>query len=249
MIAHQNNFKALCGDVGNAFITADTREKVYFIAGREFGERQGMTVIIRKALYGLASSATCFHAHFGDTLRSLGFVPTRFDNDVWIRLSKDKKAYEYVCSHLDGFCIFSRDPQLIMNQIKSEFTVKSEGPPEYYLGNDFKKDRKGRWCMSCKTYIKEGIRRIKNIFDTLIKHDIPMVTRDHPKLDESKHLDDDEHTKYQMLIGMLKWIVTIGRIDIAFAVSSLSEARSHGQSIICFWLSKEIFQQKDSHRF
>ena len=76
--------------------------------------------------------------------------------------------------------------------------------------------------MGCKTYIKEGIRRIKNIFDTLIKHDIPMVTRDHPKLDESKHLDDDEHTKYQMLIGMLNWIVTIGRIDIAFAVSSLS---------------------------
>ena len=61
VIAHQNNFRALCGDVGNAFVTADTREKVYFIAGREFGERQGMTVIIRKALYGLASSAACCH--------------------------------------------------------------------------------------------------------------------------------------------------------------------------------------------
>ena len=94
------------GDVGNAFVTAETREKVYFIAGREFGERQGMTVIIRKALYGLASSAACFHAHFGDTLRSAGFVPTPFDNDVWIRISKDKKAYEYVCSHEDDFCIF-----------------------------------------------------------------------------------------------------------------------------------------------
>ena len=146
---------------------------------------------------------------------SFGFVPTRFDNDAWIRLSKDKKAYEYVCSHVDDFCIF-------MNQIKSVFTVKSEGPPEYYLGNDFKKDRKGRWCMGCKTYIKEGIRRIENMFGTLIKHDIPMAAGDHPELDKSKHLDDDEHTKYQMLIGMLNWIVTIGRIDIAFAVSSLS---------------------------
>ena len=52
-----------------------------------------MTVIIRKALYGLASSAACFHAHFGDTLRSFGFVPTRFDNNMWIQLRKDKKAY------------------------------------------------------------------------------------------------------------------------------------------------------------
>ena len=87
-----------------------------------------MTVIISKVLYRLASSAACFHAHFGDTLRSFGFVPTCFDNNVWIRLSKDKKAYEYVCSHVDDFCIFSRDPELIMKQIKSVFTVKVKGP-------------------------------------------------------------------------------------------------------------------------
>jgi len=92
------------------------------------------------------------------------------------------------------------------------------------------------------------------MFGTLIKHDIPMVAGDHPKLDKSKHLDDEEHTKYQMLIGILNWIVTIGRIDIAFAVSSLSRfiacpRQGHMDSIICFWLSKEIFQQKDSHRF
>ena len=41
-----------------------------------------MTVIIEKTLYGLASSAACFHADFDDTLRVFGFVPTRFDNDV-----------------------------------------------------------------------------------------------------------------------------------------------------------------------
>ena len=49
-----------------------------------------------------------------------------------------------------------------------------------------------------------------------------MVSGDHPELDESEVLGDDDHTKYQMLIGMLNWIVTIGRIDIAFAISSLS---------------------------
>jgi len=120
------------------------------------------------------------------------------------------------------FAYLSLEPKLIMKQITSAFTFKSEGPPEYYQGNDFKKDRKGRWCIGSRTYIKEGIRRIENMFGTLTKHDIPMVAGDHPELDESKHLDDDEHTKYQILIGMLNWIVTIGRIDIAFAVSSLS---------------------------
>lgn len=138
-------------------------------------------------------------------------------------MSKDKKSYEYICTHVDDFCIFSRDPQPIMDQIKTIFTIKSEGPPEYYLGNDFKTDRKGRWCIGCKTYIKEGIRRVEQLFNTsLLKHDVPMVSGDHPELDETELLGDEDHTKYQMLIGMLNWIVTLGRIDIAFAVSSLS---------------------------
>ena len=180
-------------------------------------------VLIRKALYGLASSAACFHAHFADTLRSFGFRATRFDQDVWIKLGDDGTSYDYICTHVDDFCIFSKKPQPIMDQIKSIFTVKSEGPPEYYLGNDYRKDRKGRWNIGCRTYIKEGIARVEKLLDmSLSKHDTPMTQGDHPELDDSVLLDDDDHTKYQMLIGMLNWIVTIGRIDIAFAVTSLS---------------------------
>jgi hypothetical protein len=35
-------------------------------------------------------------------------------------------------------------------------------------------------------------------------------------------LSDDNHRKFQMLIGMLVWIVTIGRFDVAYATASLS---------------------------
>ena len=55
VIAHSQNLKALCGDISNAFVTATTPEQVYCIAGPEFGQKQGMTVIIKKALYGLAT--------------------------------------------------------------------------------------------------------------------------------------------------------------------------------------------------
>jgi hypothetical protein len=41
-------------------------------------------------------------------------------------------------------------------------------------------------------------------------------------MDCSPVLGDEGHQKYQMLIGMLVWIVTIGRIDVAPATSSLS---------------------------
>jgi hypothetical protein len=60
------------------------------------------------------------------------------------------------------------------------------------------------------------------MFGPVKKYTNPTETGDHPELDASTVLNDDEHRKYQMLIGMLVWIVTIGRIDVAHATSSLS---------------------------
>eukprot|EP00957_Ditylum_brightwellii_P127385 9713670-Ditylum_brightwellii.AAC.1 len=52
-----------------------------------------------------------------------------------------------------------------------------------------------------------------------------MVDGSHPELDTTKVLDGKEHQQYQMLIGMLNWIVTFGRLDIAYAIKSLAQVR------------------------
>jgi hypothetical protein len=226
VISHKANLEQLCGDIGNAFPNAYTNEKVYIPkAGIEFGELAGKCIIIKKALYGLCSSAERFHAHLADTLRSFGFKQTRFDNDVWIRLDDSGKRYEYICTHVDDFMICSRNPKRVMDEICSVYLVKdkSKGPPSYYLGNDYKKDKKGRWCIGCKTYLTEAIRRLEELFGKpLSKKDTPMVDSDHPEEDASEPLNDEGHRHYQMLIGMLNWIVCIGRMDVAFATASLS---------------------------
>ena len=226
VISHKANLKQLCGDIGNAFPNAYTKEKVYIPkAGIEFGEHAGKCIVIRKALYGLCSSSERFHAHLADTLRSFGFSQTRFDNDVWIRLDESGEQYEYICTHVDDFMICSKDPDRVMKEIESIYLVKdsSKGEPSYYLGNDYKKDRKGRWCVGCKTYLTEAIRRLEDIFgEPLPKKDTPMVDGDHPEEDTSEPLDDKGHQQYQMLIGMLNWIVCIGRMDVGFATASLS---------------------------
>ena len=70
VISHKANLEQLCGDIGNAFPNAYTNEKVYVPkAGTEFGERAGMCIVIKKAVYGLCSSAERFHAHLADSLR------------------------------------------------------------------------------------------------------------------------------------------------------------------------------------
>jgi Reverse transcriptase (RNA-dependent DNA polymerase) len=227
VIAHKRNLKLLCGDVGNAYVNAYTNEKVYSHCGMEFGpDYFGKTITIKKALYGLRTSSERWWSHFADTLRGLNFRSARYDKDVWIRLSKDGMHYEYVCTHSDDFMIAARKPQAIMDAIKETYNVKSEGPPDYYLGNDYKQDKKGRWCFGCKRYIKEALVRVEQMFGTLTKSTVPILHGDHPELDESELLDDSGHRKYQMLIGILNWIVTIGRFDVTFATMSLSRFTS-----------------------
>ena len=43
-------------DIGNAYLEAETNEKVYIIGGDEFGDRKDHILIIKKALYGLKTS-------------------------------------------------------------------------------------------------------------------------------------------------------------------------------------------------
>ena len=55
-LAELNGLELLQADVGNAYLEAKTKEKVYIIAGSEFEELEGHVLIIHKALYGLKSS-------------------------------------------------------------------------------------------------------------------------------------------------------------------------------------------------
>jgi hypothetical protein len=76
--------------------------------------------------------------------------------------------------------------------------------------------------IGCKKYLTEALLRVEGMFGNLNKNSIPMAAGDHPELDTSPLLNDDEHRKYQMLLGMLNWIVQIGRFDVAYATASLS---------------------------
>ena len=79
-IAELNKCKVWATDIGNAYLESHTKEKVYIVAGSEFGDREGCTLIISRALYGLKSSGLHWHERFADVLREMGFFPSR---SVW----------------------------------------------------------------------------------------------------------------------------------------------------------------------
>ena len=65
-IAALNGLDILACDIQNAYLNADCREKIYTIAGDEFGSDAGKVMIVKKALYGLKSSGAAFWAMLTD---------------------------------------------------------------------------------------------------------------------------------------------------------------------------------------
>ena len=54
----------------------------------------------------------------------------------------------------------------------------------------------------------------------------PLEENDHPELDESDFLDENETRIYQSLIGCTHGVIQLGRFDIAVHVGTLSSFRA-----------------------
>ncbi len=60
----------------------------------------------------------------------------------------------------------------------------------------------GSWQISAKTYIKNTCEKIEELFNIKLKgYGSPMDVGDHPEIDETDILDEEETTKYQMMVG------------------------------------------------
>ena len=64
-IAELNQLEAWTTDVGNTYLEAYTQEKLHIIAGPEFHDRCGHTLIISKVLYGRIEWITILGTFFG----------------------------------------------------------------------------------------------------------------------------------------------------------------------------------------
>ena len=123
---------------GNACLESCTSEKVCFVAGAEFGELAGHTLIICKAQCGLKSSGKCWHDCLHDVLRSMGFTPYKAEEDIWMRDCGDHCECIGVC--VDDLIIASKNLQRIINELQAKphsFRLKGTGPVDFHLRCDY----------------------------------------------------------------------------------------------------------------
>ena len=77
------------------------------------------------------------------------------------------------------------------------------------------------WTLSSKEYLVNEIATVKekNCLKSSKKSKISMETGYQAELDFSQTLNDEQTNYYQSMIGIPRWAVELGRIDMAVAVT------------------------------
>jgi Reverse transcriptase (RNA-dependent DNA polymerase) len=234
-IAALNGLQVLACDIQNAYLTADCREKIWTRAGPEFGSEAGTVFLIKKALYGLKSAGAAFRALLAETLHDIGYTPTKADPDVWLRPAVKSDGFEYyelVLCYVDDILSISADPADALKGLQATFKLKDDKieVPDIYLGAELGRmqvDDAWCWTMSAEKYVAASV---KNVEEALAKKGLrlptkcytPLSTDYKPELDVSPELKSDGLQYYQELIGVLRWSVEIGRVDILLEASLMS---------------------------
>ena len=236
-----NKLNVCAADIQNAYIQAPSSRKDYIIYGPEFGlENVGKVALIHRAVYGGKTAGRDFRNHLRSCMRHLNFISCPADPDVWMRPAKKADGteyYEYVLLYTDDALVIAEDPERILrDQIGKYFKLKenSIGPPQLYLGGNVRKvvldNGVEAWAFGSSQYVKSAVKSVQawlskgeNQRWKLPKHaNTPMRTIYRPELDISNELTPELASYYQSLIGMLRWMCELGRVDICLEISMMS---------------------------
>ena len=94
-IAALDGLDLLACDIQNAYLTAKCREKIWTIAGLEFGIEEGSLMIVKMTFYSLKSSGASFRAKLAGVLHYFSYVPSKAYPDFWIRPAVRPNGSEY----------------------------------------------------------------------------------------------------------------------------------------------------------
>jgi hypothetical protein len=222
----------------NAYIQAPVTEKIWTTLGSEFGEDAGNMAIIIRAIYGLKSSGAAFRKHLGECMQGLDYTPYLAAPDLWMKAqarADGTSYYSYILCYVDDVLVVHDDAQPVLDRIDKFMKLKpGSSDPDMYLGAKLKKVTLAHdvvaWSISPSKYVQEAVRNcekhVKENFSTdfqLLKYaPNPFPIGYEPEMDVSRELTSDKASYYQTIIGVMRWMIELGRVDIGVEVSKLS---------------------------
>jgi hypothetical protein len=173
-------------------------------------------------------------------MRQMGSTSCKADPDLWLkavtRPEDNVRYYAYILCYVDNILCIHHDPMSVMKEINGYLPLKpsSVGDPDIYLGAKLKETRLSNgvmaWGLSSSKYVVQAVKncqlhmteKLAGRYSITARADNPFPVDYDPSTDLSDMLDPDCSSFYQHLIGVMRWMVEIGCIDIATEVSMLS---------------------------
>ena len=218
-------------DIRNAYLQSPTSQMHYISCGPEFEmENVGKVAIMHRAIYGGKTSRGDFRNHLRSCMHFINFTSCPADPDVWMRAaikSDGTKCYDYGLLYVHDALVVSENAESILrNELGRYFELKEEsvGRPDHYLGGKVRK-------VQLKNgYVQTAVKNVEaylNSADSKCwkmpnKADTPLTTLYRPELDVPRELNADDAAYYQSHIGILRWIVELGRVGVCLEVSMMS---------------------------
>jgi len=159
----------------------------------------------------------------------LGFAPCLADPDLWCKAEKQPDDGHEHCSFMllccdDAVCIH-HDALSVLNKLDKIFKFESGsiGDPDVFLGTKLKKSKLpnsfSAWGMIPSKHVQEAVAQLELKLAASQQHLPKRVCSPHPsgcsvELDESPELSAHKAEEFQSLIGVLRWCVEIGRVDV-----------------------------------
>ncbi|HSN67417.1 MAG TPA: reverse transcriptase domain-containing protein, partial [Fusibacter sp.] len=235
-MAALHDLKVKSSDISGAFLCSKNRRKLYTVLGPEFGELQGMKALVTRSIYGTGHACADYRSAVSDCMRHLGWTSCLADHDVYYmkctRPDDGFEYYAYMLLYVDDVLCIHHDAMSQIARLDKYFTMKKPyGDIDMYLGAKVRKctlpNGVEAWGLSPAKYIRAAVDNVKRY---LAEHSLslpkrastPFASGYDPDTDASPLANDDEASYMQQQIGVLRWIVELGRVDIITEVSCIS---------------------------
>jgi hypothetical protein len=226
-------------DFSNAFAQAKLEEEIYIELPQGFQHPDGQDVVLKlnKSLYGLKQAALCWYELLKKGLESVGFKAKSTDPCLFIH--PDVICLVYV----DDCLFFAKDVKSIdavLQKLKNKgFALTVEGDVNAFLGIDISRSQDG-----CYVLKQPGlIQRVLQATKMADCHARPTPAGATPLGKDAEGMPRKEEWSYPSIIGMMLYLSTNSRPDIAFAVHQCarfthSPLASHEEGVkrICRYL-------------
>jgi hypothetical protein len=233
-VAAKKDWEIEQADISCAFLHGELEEEIYCEIPEGFsGDRQTQIFKIEKSLYGLKQASRQYNKALDEHLRSKGYLPLKADPCVYVKRDPQNSNHVvgYIGVWVDDLFIFGEKEQTQAAKValKDRFEIKDLGPARWMLGFELVRDRVNRTASLLQSRYIENMLSLFNMSDCkavatpLPPGAIPLLKAcsDEQPLTQEEAARIDK-IPYRKAIGILLYLSTTSRPDIAYAVSQLS---------------------------